>query len=53
MNFTGKECRTHDRWQDESKSIRFHACHALMGLRTSAKSRTAAASMDVADGGGY
>jgi hypothetical protein len=39
MNFTDKECRTHDRQQDASKSNRFYACHALMRLRTSATSQ--------------
>jgi hypothetical protein len=41
MNFTGKKCRAHDPWQDKSTSNRFHGCHALMGLKANAKSRTA------------
>src|ERR1700736_4542009 len=39
MNVTDQECRTHDRRQDASKSNRFHACHALMRLRTRATSQ--------------
>jgi hypothetical protein len=39
MKLTDKECRTHDHRQDVSKSNQFHACHALIGLRTSATSQ--------------
>jgi hypothetical protein len=39
MNFANKECHTYDRRQDAPKSNRFHACHALMRLRTSATSQ--------------
>src|ERR1700686_2846700 len=39
MNFTDKECHTYERRRDAPKSNRFHACHALMRLRTSATSQ--------------
>jgi hypothetical protein len=39
INFIDKKCPTHDRRQDASKSNRFHACHALRRLRTSATSQ--------------
>lgn len=39
LKFTDKECRTYDRCPDASKSNRFHGCHALIPVRTSATSQ--------------